>query len=203
MPTSITPWPRWPGRTVGWSANDGWRMSGERSSSFWRTVSRAPRSRWRRSATGTGVPRPGARLRPASLLDGAPRAGGGWRGVSRHSGSAPGNWGQPPRRQAEAGPQLRPREVALIVPSMRRHHVHGATSCLDRHGQPFRKRPANLTREATPTRGTAPHRNGHRRAPERSGCPLGRMRASEGTTPTPPDQRVTRSGALAASGVQG
>jgi hypothetical protein len=31
-------------------ANDGWRMSGERSSSFWRTVSRAPRSRWRRSA---------------------------------------------------------------------------------------------------------------------------------------------------------
>jgi AraC-like DNA-binding protein len=25
MPTSITPWPRWRGRTVGWSANNGWK----------------------------------------------------------------------------------------------------------------------------------------------------------------------------------
>ena len=42
--------------------------------------------------TGTGVARTGARLRPA---DGAPRAGGGWRGVSRRSG-------QPPGRQEQA-----------------------------------------------------------------------------------------------------
>src|SRR5439155_7585399 len=41
------------GRTVGSSANSGSRMNGERSSSFWRDVSRAPRSRWRRWATPT------------------------------------------------------------------------------------------------------------------------------------------------------
>src|SRR5438445_12540949 len=53
MPTSITPWRRWLGRTVGSSANSGSRMNGERSSSFWRDVSRAPPSRWRRWATPT------------------------------------------------------------------------------------------------------------------------------------------------------
>ena len=36
------------------SANSGSRMSGERSSSFWRDVSRVPRSPWRRSAIGIG-----------------------------------------------------------------------------------------------------------------------------------------------------
>src|SRR3989454_2732568 len=51
--TTSIPWRRWLGRTVGSSANSGSRMNGERSSSFWRDVSRAPRSRWRRWATPT------------------------------------------------------------------------------------------------------------------------------------------------------